>query len=144
MFSASAITIAVLSFIIACGAAYAAVTWLFKKDTEVENLRRGAAKLAAKLQEFGLKKIPEFLIDYSVGDYSGMLKKIEQLAELFLSGEVHVMQELDAVYQNVLAAHLKTEAGRTLLAAKLADAVKPSDPSAVTNAPTAQVTSPKS
>jgi hypothetical protein len=36
---------------------------------------------------------------------------------------------------------LKTEAGRALLAAKLQDAVKPSDPSSVQNAPAAQVSS---
>lgn len=141
MYSASAITIAVLSFIVAVGAAYAIGKWLFKKDTEMENRRRAAAKLAAKLQEFGLKKTPEFLIDYSVGDYSGMAKKIHDLAELFLSGEQHVLAELDDVYQNVLAAHLKTEAGRALLAAKLQDAVKDSDPSSVQNAPSAQVSS---
>ena len=50
--------------------------WLFTKDTEIENRRRGAAKLAAKLQAIGLRKLPEFLIDYSVGDYSGMANKI--------------------------------------------------------------------
>ena len=141
MYSASAITIAVLSFIVALGGAYALGKWLFKKDTEMENRRRAAAKLAAKLQEFGLKKTPEFLIDYSVGDYSGMAKKIHDLAELFLSGEQHVLAELDDVYQNVLASHLKTEAGRALLAAKLQDAVKDSDPSSVQNAPSAQVSS---
>jgi hypothetical protein len=141
MFSASAVTIAILSFILACGAAYAGGCWLFKKDTEMENRRRAAAKLAAKLQEFGLKKTPEFLIDYSVGDYSGMAKKIHDLAELFLSGEQHVLAEFDDVYQNVLASHLKTEAGRALLAAKLQDAVKDSDPSSVQNAPTANVSS---
>jgi hypothetical protein len=140
MFSASAVTIAVLSFILAVGAAYAAGCWLFKKDTEMENRRRAAGKLAAKLQEFGLSKIPEFLIDYSVGDYSGMATKIHNLAELFLGGEAHVLAEFDDVYQNVLAAHLKTDAGRALLAAKLQDAVKATDPSSVTNAPGAQVT----
>ena len=45
---------------------FLAAKWLFQKDTEVENRRRGAAKLAAVLQTYGLKKTPEFLIDYSV------------------------------------------------------------------------------
>ena len=140
MFSASAVTIAVLSFILAVGAAYAAGCWLFKKDVEMENRRRAAGKLAAKLQEFGLKKIPDFLIDYSVGDYATMAKKLHDLAELFLSGEAHVLAEFDDVYQNVLAAHLNTAAGRALLAAKLQDAVTASDPSNVQNAPSASVT----
>lgn len=141
MFSASAVTIAILSFILAVGAAYAGGKWLFQKDTEIENRRRAAAKLAGKLQAYGLKKTPDFLIDYSVGDYSGMGKKIYNLAELFLSGEEHVLKELDDVYQNVLASHLKTEAGRALLAAMLQDAVKDTDPSSVQSAPSAQVSS---
>jgi hypothetical protein len=69
-----------------------------------------------------------------------MATKIHNLAELFLGGEAHVLAEFDDVYQNVLAAHLKTDAGRALLAAKLQDAVKATDPSSVTNAPGAQVT----
>ena len=64
--------------------AYFLVKKVFEKDTEVENRRRGAAKLASKLQAIGLRKLPEFLIDYSVGDYTGMANKIHMLAELFL------------------------------------------------------------
>ena len=139
MYSMSAIVICVLSFIVACGAAFALAKWLFAKDTEIENRRRAAAKLAAKLQQYGLKKTPEFLIDYSVGDYSGMAKKIHDLADLFLSGEEHVMKELDSVYQNVLAEKLKTEEGRALIAAKLHDSVQETDPSATQNAPAATV-----
>lgn len=144
MYSLSAIVICVLSFIVACGAAFAICKWAFSKDTEIENRRRAAAKLAAKLQAYGLKKTPEFLIDYSIGDYSGMAKKIHDLAELFLSGEEHVLKELDDVYQNVLAEQLKTEAGRALIAAKLHDAVQETDPSATQNAPAATVASTKS
>jgi hypothetical protein len=109
--------------------------WLFKKDTEIENRRRGAAKLAASLKSYGLVRIPEFLIDYSVGDYSGMAMKIKQLAEMFLAGEKAVVDELDAVYERVLAEKLKTEAGRALVASKLADAKKAADPSVVNDAP---------
>ena len=61
-----------------------------------------AAKLAAKLQEIGLRKLPEFLIDYSVGDYSGMANKIHMLAELFLGGDDPVLAEVDTVFRNVL------------------------------------------
>lgn len=112
--------------------AYVVGKWLFGKDTETENRRRAAAKLAAKLQSMGLARTPEFLIDYSVGDYSGMATKIKSLAELFLSGEAHVVAELESVFGNVLTAKLKSEDGRALIAAKLADAAKPSDPSVTT------------
>lgn len=109
--------------------------WLFKKDTEIENRRRGAARLAACLKAYGLVRIPEFLIDYSVGDYSSMAEKIKQLSELFVSGDSVVITELDVVYEKVLAEKLKTEAGRALVASKLTDAVKDTDPRVVSSAP---------
>jgi hypothetical protein len=104
--------------------AYFIGKWLFTKDTEIENRRRGAAKLAAKLQSLGLRKTPEFLIDYSVGDYSGMANKIQMLTELFLDGDGPVLAEVETVFQNVLVAKLGTEEGRAYIAAKLAEAVK--------------------
>ncbi len=109
--------------------------WLFKKDTEIENRRRGAARLAAVLKAYGLVRIPEFLIDYSVGDYSGMAEKIKSLAEVFLAGEEPVVKEFDAVFDRVLIEKLKTEAGRALIAAKLSDATKPADAAVVQDAP---------
>ena len=102
--------------------------WLFTKDTEIENRRRGAAKLAAKLQAIGLRKLPEFLIDYSVGDYSGMANKIHMLADLFLDGDEPVLAEVETVFRNVLDAKLKTEEGRAFIAAKLAEATKAAVP----------------
>ena len=104
--------------------AYFIVKWLFTKDTEIENRRRAAAKLAAKLQAIGLKKTPEFLIDYSVGDYSGMANKIQMLAELFLAGDEPVLVEVETVFRSVLDSKLKTEEGRAFIAAKLAEVTK--------------------
>lgn len=109
--------------------------WLFRKDTEIEGRRRGAARLAASLKAYGLVKIPEFLIDYSVGDYSGMAMKIKAYAEMFMAGEEAVMQEFNAVFERVLAEKLKSESGRALIASKLSDASKETDPSVVANAP---------
>lgn len=126
-------TLVILALIAAVG--FLGAKWLFKKDTEIENRRRGAAKLAASLKAYGLVKIPDFLIDYSVGDYSGMAEKMKALAEMFVSGEEAVVTELDAVYERVLASKLKTEAGRALVASKLADAKKEDDPSVVASAP---------
>jgi len=114
---------------------YAVVRWLFKKDTEIEDRRRGAARLAGVLSNLGLKKTPEFLIDYSVGDYSGMAEKIKELAKLFLDGEGAVVKEFEQVFEGCLKAKLATETGRAYVAAKLTDAAKPADPSVVSNAP---------
>ncbi len=119
----------ILALVVVVG--YLAAKWLFQKDTEIENRRRGAAKLAAALKSYGLVKTPEFLIDYSVGDYSGMAEKIKALTDLFLAGEEQVIKEFDQVYTRVLEAKLRTEEGRALLAAKLADAAKVTDPSQV-------------
>lgn len=132
-------TLVILALIAAVG--FLGAKWLFKKDTEIENRRRGAARLAASLKAYGLVRIPEFLIDYSVGDYSGMAEKMKQLAEMFMAGDDAVVKELDAVYERVLAEKLKTEAGRALVASKLADAKKASDPSVVIEAPSAVVKS---
>jgi hypothetical protein len=106
---------------------FLAAKWLFQKDTEIENRRRGAAKLAAVLQTYGLTKTPEFLIDYSVGDYSGMTHKIADLARLFLDGEEHVVKEFQHVFERVLEAKLRSAEGRAYVAAKLAELDKPAD-----------------
>ena len=114
---------------------FLAAKWLFQKDTEIENRRRGAARLAGVLQTYGLKKTPEFLVDYSVGDYSGMANKIADLAKLFLDGEEHVVKEFQHVFERVLEAKLQTEEGRALIAAKLSGASKPADPQPATPSP---------
>ncbi len=131
LISLNAIVITVL--IAAVG--FLGAKWWFKKDTEVEDRRRGAAQLAASLKAYGLVQIPDFLIDYSVGDYSGMAVRIQKLAEMFTSGEEAVVTELDAVYERVLTQKLMTEAGRALIASKLSDAVMPNDVLSVKDAP---------
>ena len=95
--------------------------------------------VASVLSSLGLKKIPEFLVDYSVGDYSGMTHKIKEVAKLFLDGKDAVLTEFENVFDSLLAAKLSTETGRAFIAAKLADAAKLTDPSVVANAPTAGV-----
>jgi len=127
----------ILSLIAAVG--YLGTKWAFQKNTEIENRRRGAAKLAASLTSYGLVRIPQFLIDYSVGDYSGMAEKMKRLAEMFLEGETTVITELDGVYERVLSEKLRTEAGRALVASKLADAKQAGDVSTVQDAPVASV-----
>jgi hypothetical protein len=57
-----------------------------------------------------------------------MAVKIKKLADLFMHGEAGVLTEFKSVSGRVIDAQLKTEEGRALLAAKLADAVKPLTP----------------
>jgi hypothetical protein len=120
-------------------AGYFLSTWLLKKDTNREERRRAAAELAMVLSNLGLVRIPKFLVDYSVGDYGGMGKGIIELAKVFLSGEAAVLEEFHVVFDRLLEARLQSEAGRAFIAAKLADAAKAVDPSAVTEAPQATV-----
>lgn len=109
--------------------------WLFQKDAAVVDRRRGAAKLAAVLRSYGLVRIPDFLIDYSVADIAGMATKVKALADLSVSGEDAILTELNSVFDKVLVEKLKTEAGRAFIASKLSDAVKPEDTSVIQDAP---------
>lgn len=120
LFSASSIGLLVAVPLLA----WLGAKWFFQKDTEKEDRRRGAAQLAGVLQTYGLQKTPEFLIDYSVGDYSGMTHKIASLAKLFLDGEEAVVKEFQQVYERVLDAKLRTPEGRAYLAARLSDAAQ--------------------
>jgi hypothetical protein len=117
---------------------FLAAKWLLQKDEETEQRRRGAAKLAAVLTSLGLKRLPDLLTDYSVGDYSGMAHKIGETSRLFLEGEEAVVKEFETVFQRVLDVRLRTEAGRALIAAKLADTVKATDPSLVSTSVASQ------
>lgn len=101
---------------------YLLTKFLFKKDTEIENRRRAAAKLASTLKEQGLRRVPDFLIDYSVGDYSGMFHHMQTLAELFMSGEAAVVEEFQGVFARVLETKLRNPESRAYLAARLAEA----------------------
>jgi hypothetical protein len=108
--------------IVCAGVALALGKLAFKKDTEIENRRRGAGQLAISLGKYGLKRIPAFLIDYSVGDYSGCGKKIKELAELFLSGEEAIVKEFDEVFKTVLFNKMQTAEGRAFVQAVLKEA----------------------
>lgn len=113
------------------------VKWLFKKDTEIENRRRSAAKLAGELTALGLVRLPEILVDYSVGDYSGVGKHVHDFIELLKGDKNAVLKEFSEVFDRLLYVKLQTEDGRALIAAKLEDATKDSDPNSVKDAPKA-------
>jgi hypothetical protein len=124
--------------VLAAIAGYGLIRLYYKLDERREDRRRAASRLASVLAKMGLKRIPEILIAYSVGDYSGMVQQITECVRLFLSGEAAVLDEFDEVFERVLAAKLKTESGRALLAVKLSDAVRPDDPAVVKQAPKAK------
>lgn len=112
----------VLLCLLCAGACWVVGKKLFEKDTEIEGRRRGAGQLAIALGKYGLKRIPDFLVDYSVGDYSGCAVKIKQLADLFLSGETAITEEFDGVFKQVLFNKMQTVEGRAFVDAILKEA----------------------
>ncbi len=121
--SASVIAIVSLAVVVAVLVGRDVAKWLFKKDTLVENRRRAAIHLSATLQAYGLKRLPDMLSDYAVGDYSGFAEKLHDFAKLVMTpgGEAAVVAEFDGVFANVLTKKLASEEGRALISAKLDD-----------------------
>lgn len=111
-----------LALVVIVGAIVGA--WLFRKDTAQENRRRGAAQLAGVLSRYGLKRIPEFLICYSVGDFSGMAKCILDWIRLFVEGgEAEIIKEFDEVFARVFEVKLLNPESRAYIQARI-DATK--------------------
>ncbi len=127
----------VLSCVVLAGVSFIAVRWWFRVDEKMEDARRAGAKVASVLSGLGLKETPEFLIDFAVGDVSAMCEKLVKLAALFLKGEGAVLVEFEKVFDSLLAIKLTTDAGRAIVAAKLSEATKPSDPEVIRDAPKA-------
>ena len=100
------------------------VKWLFKKDTEIEARRRAACQLAASLRETGFKALPEFFMDYAVGDYSGMAYKLKEVALKMTQGEKAILAELDDVFLRLLTIKLGNKDGLVLVRSKLDEAEK--------------------
>jgi len=133
------LTLSNLIIIALCGVvAWLGAKWAFKKDTEIENRRRAAGQLAAKLREMGFTELPEFFIDYSVGDYSGMAYKLKAVAQKMMSGEKGVLAEIGDVFDKLLKIKLATQEGRMLVRSELEAYEKmlaPAEPAAPVVAP---------
>jgi len=111
--------------------AFFVTKWLLQKDTKIEDRRRAAFALSAKLNEYGLVKLSKIIADYAVGDYSGVMHRVKALADLLFEGEDPLLKELDGAFDRILAAKLKNADARALIAAKVADASVESDPKVV-------------
>lgn len=91
--------------------------YLFKTDTKVEKRRRGAAELAGRYREMGLITISDLLLDYSVGDYSGMSKKVYSVYDH--AKENGLDAEFETVFQKMLAAKLQDPEERAAIKERL-------------------------
>jgi hypothetical protein len=104
--------------------AWLASKWGFKKDTEAENRRREAGRIAATLTSMGFTELPEFFIDYSVGDRSGMAFKLSAVAKKLAGGEKAILAELEGAFTKLLDIKLNTPEGRIIVSSKLAEIEK--------------------
>lgn len=102
-----------LKMVAAVFAGYFGSKFLLKTDTKVEKRRRGAAELAGRYREMGLVTISDLLLDYSVGDYSGMAGKV--YAVYGHAKESGLEAEFEAVYEKMLAAKLQDPTERAKL-----------------------------
>lgn len=104
---------------LACLAAYFGVKWVFRVDTEIENRRRRAVELSAKLTGLGFKSMAELFMDYAVGDYSGMFSKMAMVVEKMRGNDKDVLADLSDVFDNLMKMKLATQEGRALVRAEL-------------------------
>ncbi|MGQ0636456.1 MAG: hypothetical protein ACT4QC_17730 [Planctomycetaceae bacterium] len=92
--------------IVLIGVTFATGWALFSADNRVEERRRRAADVARKLSELGFKKLPLIFTDYSIGDYSGMLRGVHELHDI-LADPAQRQAELETVFELLIREKLR-------------------------------------
>lgn len=110
-----------LSFALAFVVCLLLAVFFCRKDTEVENRRKAAIKASQYLAGKGLKRLPQMLECYAVGDYSGLAKSVHSFADLVTGDPKALATEFEDVFRSELDAQLKTDAGLALIVSKLAE-----------------------
>jgi hypothetical protein len=87
---------------------YVGGRFLYQKDTEREERRRAAFLTAASMREKGLNVMGDFLMDYAVGDYSGMAKKLKNAA-VTLSNPAAAEAEFATIFEKMLKSKTPAE-----------------------------------
>ncbi len=109
----------IVIIVLAAVAAYFAVKWLFRVDTAIENRRRRAIELSAKLTGLGFKSMAELFMDYAVGDYSGMFSKMAMVVEKLKGNDKDILADMSDVFDNLMKIKLATQEGRALVKSEL-------------------------
>ena len=109
----------IVCIVLAALAAYFGVKWGFRKDTEIENRRRKAVELSARLTSMGFKSMAELFMDYAVGDYSGMFSKMATVVERLRGNDKDILADMSDVFDNLLKIKLACQEGRTMVRAEL-------------------------
>jgi len=95
---------------------------LFRVDTGIEDFKRNLIRVSQVCSSLGMTRLAGFLEDIVVDDISGVLHKSSKIIQLLATSDTIVLQELDGVFSRILDAKLATEAGRAMVAARLAEA----------------------
>lgn len=95
---------------------------LFSADDRVEERRRRAGDVARTLSSLGFKKLPLIFADYSIGDYSGMLRGIHELHDILID-PAQRQAELEKVFQLLIEEKLK-DPDKLKVLQKLVDAAR--------------------
>ena len=119
----------ILSGIVSLFVGITVVILLFGANQKLEERKRSAQVLAARLRAAGLVLIPELLDDYVVGDVKDAVTRIHELARLVeIGGDDAIMKELDGTFNGMLAAKLATADGLADVKAKVVAAQAPAMP----------------
>lgn len=110
----------ILSGIVSLFVGITVVILLFGANQKLEERKRSAQVLAARLRAAGLVLIPELLDDYVVGDVKDAVTRIHELARLVeIGGDDAIMKELDGTFNGMLDAKLATADGPADIKAKV-------------------------
>ena len=119
----------ILSGIVSLFVGITVVILLFGANQKLEERKRSAQVLAARLRAAGLVLIPELLDDYVVGDVKDAVTRIHELARLVeIGGDDAIMKELDGTFNGMLDAKLATADGPADIKAKVVAAQAPAMP----------------
>ena len=97
---------------------------LFAGKKNLTSLKRSSQTLAIALREHGLKRLPEVLEEFTVGDVDDLLTSIKDFATVVKAGNEAIVRELDGTFERMLGVKLRSPEGRAWLKAQLAEAEK--------------------
>jgi hypothetical protein len=96
--------------------------WLFRLDTEVEDRRRQVAQFGQVLTQMGLKHpFGDMCVDYSVGDYSGLLTRVGALLKMAGGSPEQAAKEVDRIAYEWLRAKTASPGGAAELSRRLSE-----------------------
>jgi hypothetical protein len=99
-------------------------TWLFGAKKQISGVKCAMQSLSISLREVGLRRIPEALEGFVVGDVDDLFVSLKDLAVLVKSGNETILKELEGTFDRVLGVKLSSPEGRALIEAKLNEAKK--------------------